>query len=62
MLDKMWDTKNGKFIERIKRVDDFFDEVEAVCKKYGYSISHEDYHGAFVIQKFEQDNIEWLTI
>ena len=38
----------------------FFDEIEAVCKKYGLSISHEDGWGAFEIVPFDEECIEWL--
>ena len=38
----------------------FFDEIEAICKKYGLSICHEDGWGAFEIVPFDEDNIEWL--
>lgn len=38
----------------------FFDEIVSVCKKYGLSISHEDGHGAFEIEPFDENNIDWL--
>lgn len=33
------------------KVDAFLAEIEAVCVKHGMSISHEDGHGAFIIEK-----------
>jgi hypothetical protein len=43
-----------------KNLELFFSEIEAVCKKYGYSISHEDEHGSFEIEEYDQENIDWL--
>ena len=31
-----------------------------MCIKYGLSISHEDCHGAFVIDDYNEDDMEWL--
>lgn len=52
--------ETGDFIDTPKTVANFFEEIEAVCKKHGYSISHEDRHGAFIVEKFSSDNIGWL--
>ena len=41
-------------------IDSFLNEIEQVCRKHGLSISHEDVHGAFVIQKLSEENISWL--
>jgi hypothetical protein len=38
----------------------FLDEIESVCVKYGMSISHEDSHGGFIIERHKQENIDWL--
>ena len=40
--------------------DAFLDEIEAVCKKHGLSISHQDFQGAFIIEPFDPRNMEWL--
>jgi hypothetical protein len=45
---------------RASRVDAFLEEVIAVSKKHGLSISHEDRHGAFEIEKFSESNASWL--
>lgn len=44
----------------IKEVDAFLREIVRVCKEHGFSLSHEDTHGAFVVEKYEEDNIQWL--
>jgi hypothetical protein len=35
-------------------------EIEAVCRKHGFSISHEDVHGAFEIEPFSEAAMDWL--
>jgi len=43
-----------------KEVDAFLREIVEVCKEHGFSLSHEDTHGAFVVEKYEEGNIQWL--
>ena len=38
----------------------FLEDIDEVCKKHNLSISHEDYMGAFLIEEYNKDNIEWL--
>jgi len=38
----------------------FMAEIEAVCRKHGFSISHEDVHGAFEIEPFSEAAMDWL--
>jgi hypothetical protein len=38
----------------------FLAAVEVVCREHGYSISHEDHHGAFIIEPFDEGTLEWL--
>jgi len=55
-----WSEKHSKRMDS-PRVDDFLDEINEVCKKHRLSISHEDGHGAFVIEaydKFWADGLE----
>ena len=49
----------GKMLENLK-VDAFLAEVTAICEKHNMSISHEDTHGAFIVQPFDESNIKWL--
>ena len=51
--------KHG-FIKSPKRIDEFLEEIEKVCREYGYSISHEDGHGSFEIEPFDEGLMEWL--
>ena len=39
---------------------EFIDEIIKVMKKYNLSISHEDSHGSFIIEKYDDYNIRWL--
>ena len=42
-------------------VDRFIEAILNVCKQHGFSISHEDGHGAFEIQRgFDEHNAKWL--
>jgi hypothetical protein len=42
------------------KVKSFLEVIEAICKVYGLSITHEDEHGAFIIEDYKETNIEWL--
>lgn len=57
-----WDCDKKKFVKTSEDLKKFFNEIETVCKKNGYSISHEDSKGSFQIEKYSNDNIEWLKI
>lgn len=57
---KAWNNKTSAFEEIPKNVIAFYDEIDAVCKKYNMSISHEDGHGSFEIEKYDEKNLNWL--
>ncbi len=38
----------------------FLEEVIEVCRKHELSISHEDGHGSFLVEKDYSSNYEWL--
>jgi hypothetical protein len=42
-------------------IDAFLDEIVAVCKKHGMSISHEDQQGGFDIEPFDEHYVRWLS-
>ena len=56
---KRWSSKVNEKIED-PRIDAFLEEILAVCARHGLSISHEDGHGAFIIEPFSENNKEWL--
>ena len=43
-----------------REVDNFLKEVTDVCKKHGLSISHEDRHGNFKVERFNGYAQNWL--
>lgn len=59
-MSKIWDCNNRVNIISPDNLKEFFKDIELVCQKHGYSISHEDEHGAFIIEEFNYDNIRWL--
>lgn len=38
----------------------FLDEIKEVCKYWDMSISHQDGHGAFILEPYNESNIDWL--
>ena len=54
---KHWD---GSDEVEMLRVDAFIEDVVAVCRKHGMSISHEDGHGAFEIKDYDESCSDWL--
>jgi len=56
---KRWSATKGMDIENA-RIDKFLEEVIEVSKRHGLSLSHEDRHGAFVVEKYSHDNADWL--
>ncbi len=42
------------------KIDAFLHEIETVCRRHELSIVHEDRHGGFEIESFDEANIEWL--
>jgi hypothetical protein len=54
-----WNTTKSCKIES-EKIDAFLNEIIEVSKRHGLSIGHEDYHGAFKVEKFSQENADWL--
>ena len=40
--------------------DDFYNDLINLYKKYGISISHEDGHGGFILEEYDEFNIQWI--
>jgi hypothetical protein len=59
-MRKIWDDSIGEHIEMPKSMKDFLEDIVAVYKKHGLSISHEDSGGAFIVEEYKEYNIEWL--
>lgn len=47
-------------MERNDNIKNFFREYEELCKKYNVSLAHEDSQGGFLIDIYDEENIEWV--
>lgn len=56
----VYDQKSRKRIPIPKEMKVFLDEIEQVCKKHGFSLSHEDSHGNFIVERYDDFFIDWL--
>ena len=43
-----------------REVQDFLEEIISVCRRHGFSISHEDGHGSFEVAPYNKACAEWL--
>ncbi len=57
----VYDIFAGDFVEMPPEMAAFLADVEAVCRKHGFSISHEDNQGGFRVELLQEDNLDWLT-
>ena len=57
---KSWNYKTSEFIETPEKLIKFMQELEALYKKYDFSIAHEDQGGGFIIEKYSDFNMEWM--
>lgn len=57
---EIWDYKKHKTITTPPKMESFLKDIVAVYKKYGLSLSHEDCHGAFIVEEFDEHNVKWL--
>ena len=56
---KRWKSSFQEVMEN-KAIDIFLTEIIAVSKKHGFSISHEDGQGAFMVTEYTEGNSLWL--
>jgi hypothetical protein len=56
----IWDFGKNRFVEMPAEMEAFLREIAEVSKKHGLSIGHEDRHGAFEIDPYDEDNVDWL--
>lgn len=57
---EIFDFTINKRINFPNKLANFLNEIDLLCQKYGYSLSHEDGHGGFIIEKYNENNIKWL--
>lgn len=43
-----------------KDVAKFLDTILVLCRGFGFSLSHEDTEGAFVVEEYSEVNAQWL--
>ena len=43
-----------------ERIKNFMKEYEELCIRHRMSLSHEDCQGAFIIDEYDKDNVEWV--
>jgi len=54
-----WDRANHQDVER-PDIDAFIEDLLAVCRQHGFSVSHEDQHGAFIVESFDEELARWV--
>ena len=47
-------------MNRKERIKNFMREYEELCIRHGMSLSHEDCQGAFIVDEYNEDNVEWV--
>jgi hypothetical protein len=47
-------------MDRQENINNFFKEYKELCKKYNVSLAHEDVEGGFLIDEYDEDNIDWV--
>lgn len=58
---EIWNDNINKMVPMPEKQLRFLNEIEEVCKKYDLSIAHEDSGGAFIIEEYDQYNLNWLN-
>lgn len=58
-MAKRWILENTTEGE-VPDVDAFLADIERVCREHGLSLAHEDCHGAFLVEPFDEQTLEWL--
>ena len=43
-----------------ERIKNYMKEYEELCIRHGMTLSHEDSQGAFIIDEYDKDNVEWV--
>lgn len=56
-----WNTSLSKHVEMPKEFVAFLKEYQVLCKKYNITLGHEDGHGGFHIEPYDEGNIEWVA-
>ena len=57
--ESTWKLNTPVLCEQPREAKEFLEEIK-VSNRYNMSISHEDGHGAFVVEPWSEDNAKWL--
>ena len=61
ILPEIWDYNTNSHIPTPDIVQEFLIELATLYKKHNLSLSHEDHHGAFVIEENTDNNAKWIS-
>lgn len=53
--------KNLSILSKGLRKREFLKDIKKVCEKHGLTMLHEDGHGSFIIEDYNDFNIRWLN-
>ena len=59
-MSEIYDKKIKKTVTMPEEIKDFLNGLEDLCRAHNISISHEDIQGGFILEKYEQSNMEWI--
>lgn len=59
-MPKMYNINTHEMQEVSANTMEFLNELEKLCRSHNISISHEDEHGGFILQRFSEENIKWI--
>lgn len=51
---------NGTF-QQHDQAEAFLKDLQDVCRNHNLSLAHEDGHGAFIVEAFNEENLSWLN-
>lgn len=58
-MAKRWNLRAGHVV-RSKTIDTFIEDLIVVYKKHNLVLGHEDHHGAFIVEGYDESNVDWL--
>lgn len=58
--NQICDCATKALIDRPAERVSFYQELDDLCRKYGFSFAHEDEYGGFIIDDYKPENMTWL--
>lgn len=60
MKQRYWQPVKGSVY--LQEVNDFIAEIHGVCRKHRMCIEHEDTHGSFIVEAYDNDlDLDWFN-